>query len=111
MGTVKVITLLLVFVVGFILGLYIAAKKVTDDAINCFCEAQRLRDENKYLKDKLDCYPNTARVAYICDREACPECNNPDCHHIFDISHAQNFECVAENEYWEKEGNDGLSAQ
>ena len=43
-----------------------------------------------------------ARVAYICDRTACEKCN-PECHHVFDVHHAKNFECIAENEYWEKE--------
>lgn len=43
------------------------------------------------------------RVAYICDGEACVECNNPECHHTEDIRHAKNFECIGENLYMEKE--------
>ena len=57
---------------------------------------------DKYNQQMLD---NTTplRVAYICDRKFCDECDNPDCHHCFDITHARNFECIADNEYWEKE--------
>lgn len=43
------------------------------------------------------------RVAYICDRKFCEKCDNPECNHCFDIRHAKNFECIADNEYWEKE--------
>lgn len=50
------------------------------------------------------------QVAYICDRTMCENCNS-DCHHCFDINHAKNFECVAENEYWEKGSKRGNTYQ
>lgn len=30
------------------------------------------------------------KIAYVCDRKACENCN-PECFHTFDISHARNF--------------------
>ena len=44
----------------------------------------------KWLKNK-GC-PTTA--IYLCDRKACVQCDNPDCHHTDDIRHAKNFELV-----------------
>lgn len=38
--------------------------------------------------------PHPVRVSYLCDKRACPECNNPNCRHTQDINHAVNFECV-----------------
>ena len=48
-----VIVILFAFAVGFLSGVYIAAKKFTNDSIDDFCEVQHLRDENNYLKKKL----------------------------------------------------------
>jgi hypothetical protein len=41
------------------------------------------------------CFDNTPKppkVAYLCDRLACPDCSYPTCKHTLDISHAVNFE-------------------
>ena len=43
------------------------------------------------------------KIAYLCDKKFCEECNNPDCLHTFDIAHAINFECVEPGKYMEKE--------
>lgn len=49
-------------------------------------------------------------VFYICDRNACNPCDNPDCKHTLDIQHAKNFKSNAElgknngyHDYWEQE--------
>lgn len=110
MGVIKVITILLLFAVGLVSGVYIAIKKFTDDSINNFCETQHLRDENRRLRELLDRRPNYEQIAYICDRTMCENCNS-DCRHCFDIAHAKNFECVAENEYWEKGSKRGNTYQ
>lgn len=34
------------------------------------------------------------QVLYLCDRLACPECDNPECSHTEDVKHAINFESV-----------------
>lgn len=34
------------------------------------------------------------RVAYLCDRKACPKCGDPECLYTEDINHAVNFESV-----------------
>ena len=49
----------------------------------------------------------TPRVAYICNRKFCEKCDNPECNHVFDIRYAKNFECIADNEYWEKDTDAG----
>lgn len=100
-----IVYIILAFIAGLMLGLKWRSKQDTEDLINSFAETQRIRDENKWLHDRLCNGPDHTRVVYICDGKACPECVNPDCHHTFDITHARNFECIAENEYWEKEEN------
>lgn len=47
------------------------------------------------------------KVAYICDRRACPEesCDR-GCQHTTDIAHAMNFDRVGDNKYMEKETAD-----
>lgn len=47
-------------------------------------------------------------VAYICDKKTCGDvCPNDICHHVLDITHATNFECINpdsdEKIYFEKE--------
>jgi hypothetical protein len=43
------------------------------------------------------------QVAYVCDGRACADgCNNPECRHTCDISHAKNFEYVGDGKYMEK---------
>lgn len=47
-------------------------------------------------------------VAYICDKKTCGDvCPNDMCHHVLDITHAANFECINpdsdEKIYFEKE--------
>lgn len=37
---------------------------------------------------------NSVSVAYLCDRAACPVCDNPQCLYTEDVSHAVNFEAV-----------------
>ena len=39
---------------GAVIMALFAAHSIEEDAIDHFCEAQRLRDENWYLKRKLD---------------------------------------------------------
>ena len=49
-----------------------------------------------------------AHIFYICDREACPECN-PDCNYTSNIEHAVNFKLFSRftdqdsKAYFEKE--------
>lgn len=38
-----------------------------------------------------DSTPKPPKVAYLCDRRACPDCSYPMCKHTLDISHAVNF--------------------
>lgn len=42
------------------------------------------------------------KVAYLCDGYN-SSCNNPDCKHTTDITHAVNFEYMGDNKYMEKE--------
>lgn len=37
--------------------------------------------------------PEKDRILYECDRRACHNKCNPECHHTFNIAHAKNFEC------------------
>ncbi len=39
------------------------------------------------------------RVAFICDRKKCKNCN-PDCLHTTDINHAANFELTLAPDTW-----------
>ena len=43
------------------------------------------------------------QVAYLCDQKYCELCENPDCKHTLDITHAVNFEKFENNKYMEKE--------
>lgn len=43
------------------------------------------------------------RVAYLCDRQACTVCDNPDCTHTENIEHAVNFESVGGHRFVERE--------
>ena len=43
------------------------------------------------------------QVAYLCDQKYCESCENPDCKHTLDITHAVNFEKIEGNKYMEKE--------
>lgn len=88
----------IMFVFGFVAGVGVTLQRCSEDSINDFCENQRLRDEIRWLREQKG---EPVRVAYICDRTMCEDCN-PECQHAFDIRHAKNFEHVAENEYWEK---------
>ena len=96
----KILLIIMVFIAGIMVGRDYESKKCLDDMLNSFAATEHLRSENHYLKRKLgidvkdDC---AVRVAYICDRKFCKECNNPDCHHVCDIAHAKNFECISEN--------------
>jgi len=48
-------------------------------------------------------------IAYICDRQLCPECSWPECTHTIDIEHAANFKPLDEKNhdyYWEVDMND-----
>lgn len=57
-----------------------------------------------------------ARVAYLCDREACERCS-AECRHTEDISHAVNFKHLTCNfnsgckdeYYWEQESEEKTS--
>lgn len=64
---------------------------------------RRVAHIEKGYKHMLEEYP---RVAYVCDRKMCEECAS-DCNHTFDIRHAKNFECIADNEYFEKDTDAG----
>ena len=44
------------------------------------------------------------RVMYLCDGKTCSKCDNSECHHTYDISHAKNFKYVGDGKYIEKEG-------
>lgn len=57
---------------------------------------------------------DSSKVFYICDREACGPCKNPECNHTDNIEHAKNFKSNEElgmhngySDYWEVE-QDGL---
>lgn len=41
----------------------------------------------------------TERIAFICDRKKCKNCN-PDCLHTTDINHAANFEKILAPDTW-----------
>ena len=43
------------------------------------------------------------RIAYLCDRIACPVCSYPMCRHTTDITHAKNFVCSEDERYIETE--------
>lgn len=47
--------------------------------------------------------PEIPKVAYLCDHKQCGEkCSSPMCLHTLDISHARNFEKIADGKYMEK---------
>lgn len=48
-----IIALSVGFVSGFLVGLNHRSKEDLDDMLNSFAEAEHLRSENKYLKEKL----------------------------------------------------------
>lgn len=99
------------FIVGMAVGIRYMYDKYNQQMLNNLKTLEELKLGNAKLRGMLDCLKtingvdNTTplRVAYICDRKFCDECNNPECHHCFDITHAKNFKYVSENEYWEKE--------
>lgn len=41
------------------------------------------------------------KIFYVCDRLACARCS-PECSHTSDITHAVNFEALADGSMWEK---------
>lgn len=43
------------------------------------------------------------RVAYLCDRFACPKCSYPQCKHTTDVAHAINFSKASHDKYFEDE--------
>ena len=65
----------------------------------------RLKDRISELELKMKELPETI-VFYQCDREACFDRNNVDCHYTSNINHAVNFEKIG-NAYWEKGNKDG----
>ena len=62
--------------------------------------------DREYVEKNTEVVP--PKIAYICDRLACEDCN-PKCSHTLDISHAKNFEKVLDgqgefaDQYMEKE--------
>lgn len=54
------------------------------------------------MEDAVEMEKTETKIAYICDRQACENCDYPTCQHTTDISHAVNFEEVGENRYFEK---------
>ncbi len=92
----------LIFATGVIIGATTALERATEDMIDTFAETQHIRDENKWLRERMDPSNKLAMVAYLCDGKACKACYNPDCHHTFDIRHARNFELVGNNKYAER---------
>lgn len=68
------------------------------------CDAIQRIYSLRWLKDRGD----ATHVLYLCDRTPCGPCDNPDCHHTYDIRHALNFERVQGSMYlWvEKETSD-----
>ena len=89
------------FIAGAVIGGLIGALLVYAYELKTLSMFGKQVDDIEHQFDHLR--EITPRVAYICDRKFCEKCDNPDCHHVFDIRHARNFECIADNEYFEKE--------
>jgi hypothetical protein len=99
------------FIAGVAVGIRYMYNKYNQQMLNNLKTLEELKLGDAKIRGMLDALKTVngiddttpLRVAYVCDREFCEECNNPDCNHCFDIRHAKNFEYIAENEYWEKE--------
>jgi hypothetical protein len=96
----NIIVLIIVLLWGGLMGALIALKWVEREldkdimeSWDAFCKT-----EHDKLKNPEE---DPIQVAYVCDCRACKDCDNPDCHHTFDIRHARNFELVGENCYSE----------
>lgn len=114
MGAYVILCSILAFITGIAISIRYMHNKYDQQMVGYLKELEELKLGDAKLRGMLDALKvvrgiddtTPLRVAYICDRKFCEECNNPDCHHCFDITHARNFEFVAENEYWEKEENE-----
>ena len=99
------------FIAGVAVGIRYMHNKYNQQMLNNMKELEKIKLSDAKLRGMLDVLKTIngiddttpLRVAYICDRKFCEDCNNPECNHCFDIRHAKNFECIADNEYWEKE--------
>jgi hypothetical protein len=49
------------------------------------------------------------KILYLCDRRACEKCENPECHHTEDISHATSFEKNGNGDFFEVPKNRRIS--
>lgn len=59
--------------------------------------------ERKFKKPELPVRPEPEiKITYVCDREACTVCSNPDCTHTTNIKHAVNFTEVKPGLFVEK---------
>lgn len=77
-----------------------------------FMQEDEIRDEEKAHSEKFGGEPcvvlppylksHNDKIAYLCDRHACPNCHPETCSHTTDIRHAKNFVLLGDDRYMEE---------